>query len=89
MKTAHRTRCFTRFSILLASQLGRSVLHVDSQLSVKLLLHAIQQICNFIGINGDSLLPLSGLDDLVIHLFLVDPEREVFSYIIIIIHDST
>lgn len=40
-------------------------------------------MCNFISIKGDSLVPLSGLDDLVIHLFQVDPEREAFSYVIV------
>lgn len=32
----------------------------------------------------DSPVPLSVLDDLVIHLFQEDPEREAFSYIIVI-----
>lgn len=41
-------------------------------------------IWSFIDNKGDSLVPLSGLDDLVIHLFQVDPKTEAFSYIIIL-----
>lgn len=40
-------------------------------------------ILSFIEIKGDSLVPLSGRDDLVIHLFLVHPGRKSFSYIIV------
>lgn len=38
-------------------------------------------MCSFIEIKGDSLVPLSGLDDLVIHLFQVDPEKKRISVI--------
>lgn len=38
--------------------------------------NTICQLCSFTDIKGYSLVPLSGLDDLVIHLFQVDPEKK-------------
>lgn len=43
----------------------------------------MQRILGFIDIKGHSLVPLSGQDVLVIHLFRADPAKKAFPYIII------